>query len=76
MKKYISLIALSLVVLFCACGHQKINGITLNEGDTKTYETKDYIIVYKVDFFNGLGAPRWVLDKIINKTDTTYVHRD
>ena len=67
MKKLI-LIALAAVVM-AGCG-EKINGITLEEGDTKTYETKEYLIIYKIEGFNGFGQTIWRFDKIVNKKDS------
>ena len=49
--------------------NDKINGIQLKEGDTKTYETKDYLIIYEVKSFNGFGEPFWEFKEIINKNN-------
>ena len=69
MKKVI-LLALFAMILATSCSNEKINGIQLNEGDTKTYETKDYLIIYEVTCFNGFGNAFWELKEIINKKDS------
>lgn len=69
MKKII-LLALSAMILATGCSNEKINGIQLQTGDTKTYETKEYLIIYEVKGFNGFGKPFWELKKIINKKDS------
>lgn len=58
------------MILTISCSNDKINGIQLNEGDTKTYETKDYIIIYEISGFNGFGQPFWDFKEIINKKDS------
>ena len=68
MKKII-LLAFAMI-LAISCSNEKINGIQLNKGDTKTYETKDYLIIYEVGGFNGFGQPLWEFKKIINKKDS------
>ena len=68
MKKIIILVFA--MILAISCSNDKINGIQLNEGDTKTYETKDYIIIYEVSGFNGFGQPFWEFKEIINKKDS------
>lgn len=68
MKKIILLIFT--IILTTSCVKNKINGIQLNVGDTKTYETKDYLIIYKVEGFNSFGEPFWEFKEIINKKDS------
>ena len=68
MKKII-LLALT-IILATSCSNDKINGIQLNEWDTKTYETKDYLIIYEVEGFNGFGQTFWEFKEIINKKDS------
>lgn len=60
---------LALVILLTSCTNQTINGIPLNEGDTKTYETKEYLIIYEVESFT-LGIANWKFKGIINKKDS------
>ena len=67
--KKIILLALTMI-LATSCSNYKINGIQLNEGDTKTYETKDYLIIYEIEGFNGFGQPLWEFKEIINKKDS------
>ena len=67
MKKIILLIFT--MILAVGCSNDKINGIQLKEGDTKTYETKDYLIIYEVKSFNGFGEPFWEFKEIINKNN-------
>ena len=67
MKKIILLVFA--MILAISCDNDKINGIQLCEGDTKTYETKDYLIIYEVSGFNGFG-PLWEFKEIINKKDS------
>ena len=69
MKKII-LLALLAMILATSCSKDKINGIPLNAGDTKTYETKDYRIIYEVKGFNGFGKAHWEFKEIINKKDS------
>ena len=69
MKKII-LLAIAMILAASCSNNDKINGIQLNKGDTKTYETKDYLIIYEVDRFNGLREPCWKFKEIINKKDT------
>lgn len=69
MKKII-LLALFAMILVTSCSNNKINGIRLDIGDTKTYETKDYLIIYEIEGFNGFGQPFWEFKKIINKKDS------
>ena len=68
MKKII-LLAFAMM-LAISCGNAEINGIKLNKGDTKTYETKDYLIIYEVGGFDAFGQPLWKFEKIINKKDS------
>ena len=68
MKKIILLVFA--MILAISCSNKKINGIQLNKGDTKTYETKDYLIIYKVEGFDDFGQPLWKFEKIINKKDS------
>jgi hypothetical protein len=68
MKKII-LLALT-IILVTGCNRGKINGIQLNKGDTKTYETKDYLIIYEISGFNDFGGPFWKFKEIINKKDS------
>ena len=68
MKKII-LLAFAMI-LAISCSNNEINGIQLNVGDTKTYETKDYLIIYEVEGFNGFGATLWKFKEIINKKDS------
>ena len=68
MKKIILLTFV--IILATSCSNDKINGIQLNEGDTKTYETKDYLIIYEVKGFNGFGEANWEFKEIINKKDS------
>lgn len=68
MKKII-LLAFA-TILATSCSNDKINGIQLNVGDTKTYETKDYLIIYEVRRINGLGQTFWEFKEIINKKDS------
>ena len=68
MKKIILLVFA--MVLVTSCSLDKINGIQLCKGDTKTYETKDYLIIYEVTSFNGFGQPSWKFKEIINKRDS------
>ena len=68
MKKIILLVFA--MILAISCSNEKINGIQLNKGDTQTYETKDYLIIYEIDGFNGFGQPLWKFKKIINKKDS------
>ena len=68
MKKII-LLAFAMI-LAISCSNNKINGIELNVGDTKTYETKDYLIIYEVEGFNGFGQTFWEFKEIINKKDS------
>ena len=68
MKKIILLVFA--MILAISCSNEKINGIQLNKGDTQTYETKDYLIIYEVEGFNGFGQPLWNFKKIINKGDS------
>lgn len=68
MKKII-LLAFTMI-LATSCGNDKINGIQLNKGDTQTYETKDYLIIYKIKGFNGFGQAIWEFKEIINKKDS------
>lgn len=58
------------MILANSCSNEKINGIQLNVGDTKTYETKDYLIIYEVEGFNGFGQTFWNFKEIINKKDS------
>lgn len=67
MKKII-LLALA-IILVIGCSSDRINGIQLNQGDTKTYETKDYLIIYEMMGVNGFG-PVWKFKEIINKKDS------
>ena len=60
---------LALVILLTSCTNPRINGIPLNEGDTKTYETKDYLIIYEVESFT-FGITNWKFKGIINKKDS------
>ena len=69
MKKII-LLALFAMILANSCSNEKINGIRLSVGDTKTYETKDYLIIYEVKGFNGFGEANWEFKEIINKKDS------
>ena len=69
MKKII-LLAFVALMMPTSCTKEKINGIQLTEGDTKTYETKDYLIIYEIKSFNGFGQPRWKFKEIINKKDS------
>ena len=69
MKKII-LLAFVVLMMSTSCTKEKINGIQLTEGDTKTYETKDYLIIYEIKSFNGFGLPRWEFKEIINKKDS------
>ena len=64
MKKFI-LLAFAMI-LATSCDTDKINGIQLKKGDTKTYETKDYLIIYEIDGFTG-AMPCWKFKEIINK---------
>lgn len=57
------------MVLVTSCSLDKINGIQLCKGDTKTYETKDYLIIYEIDGFTG-SVPSWKFKEIINKRDS------
>lgn len=57
-------------ILTISCVDQKINGIPLEEGDTMTYETKDYLIIYKISGFDNFGQAIWEFEKIINKKDS------
>ena len=68
MKKIILLVLT--MILATSCGNDKINGIQLNEGDTKTYETKDYLIIYEIEGFDKFGQARWCFKEIINKKDS------
>ena len=68
MKKIILLVFATILAI--SCSNNKINGIQLSEGDTKTYETKDYLIIYEVEGFNGFGEPFWEFKEIINKKDS------
>ena len=68
MKKIILLI-LTIILITC-CDNSQINGIQLNKGDTKTYETKEYLIIYEIDGFDGFGQPFWKFKEIINKKDS------
>ena len=68
MKKIILLVLT--IILVTGCISDTINGIQLNEGDTKTYETKDYLIIYEVSGFNGFKEPLWKFKEIINKKDS------
>ena len=68
MKKII-LLAFA-IILVTSCSNDKINGIQLSEGDTKTYETKDYLIIYEVKGFNNFGQTLWEFKEIINKKDS------
>lgn len=68
MKKIILLTFATILAI--SCRDDKINGIQLHKGDTKTYETKDYIIIYEVSGINGLGQTFWEFKKIINKKDS------
>ena len=67
--KKIILLALT-IILTTSCSNTKINGIQLNKGDTKTYETKEYLIIYEIDGFNGFGEPVWKFKEIVNKKDS------
>ena len=58
------------IILATSCSYRKINGIQLNKGDTKTYETKDYLIIYEVKGFSNFGQPLWEFKEIINKKDS------
>ena len=69
MKKII-LLALFAMILVISCTNGQINGIQLHTGDTKTYETKEYLIIYEVVGFNGFGEASWKFKKIINKKDS------
>lgn len=70
MKKII-LLALFAMILATSCSNnKKINGIQLSIGDTKTYETKDYLIIYEIRGFNGFSEPNWEFKEIINKKDS------
>ena len=69
MKKII-ILALFAMILATSCDNKKINGIRLYKGDTKTYETKDYLIIYEIRGFNGFGEPHWEFKEIINKKDS------
>lgn len=68
MKKII-LLTLTMI-LSISCSNYKVNGIELNEGDIKTYETKDYLIIYEVSGFDMFGGPFWEFKEIINKKDS------
>ena len=68
MKKII-LLAFAMILVI-SCSNDRINGIQLNKGDTKTYETKDYIIIYEVSGINGFNQPFWKFKEIINKKDS------
>ena len=68
MKKIILLVFV--MILTTSCNSDKINGIQLNKGDTKTYETKDYLIIYKIKGINTLREPVWEFKEIINKKDS------
>ena len=74
MKKII-LLALAMI-LTNSCSNYKINGIQLNVGDTQTYETKDYIIIYEVEDFDCFGQPFWKFKEIINKKDLLINKKD
>lgn len=63
------LLVICTIVLFTSCGYKAINGIPLEKGNTMTYETKDYFIIYELDCFNGFGQPSWTLKEIRNKDD-------
>jgi hypothetical protein len=69
MKKII-LLALA-IILVTGCSRDRINGIQLNKGDTKTYETKDYLIIYEMTGIKNLSRePVWKFKEIINKKDS------
>ena len=68
MKKIIPLVFA--IILAISCSDDEINGIQLHKGDTKTYETKDYLIIYEVSGISGLGRTTWKFKEIINKKDS------
>lgn len=68
MKKIIILVFATILTI--SCDNDKINGIQLTKGDTKTYETKDYLIIYEIGGFYGSGEPIWEFKEIINKKDS------
>lgn len=69
MKNIILLTFATMLAISCS-GDDEINGIRLHRGDTKTYETKDYLIIYEVSGITGLGRTTWEFKKIINKKDS------
>ena len=70
MSKFRCSILVFITFLLYSCT-PTINGIELSVGDTRTYETKEYFIIYEITDINEIvGLPTWKLKKIINKTDT------
>ena len=69
MSKFKCSILVFITFLLYSCT-PTINGIKLSVGDTQTYETKEYLIIYEITGTNNFGQPIWKFKKIINKTDT------
>lgn len=68
MKKLILLVFT--IILLTGCANERINGIPLEVGDTKTYETKEYVVVYEISDFNNFGQAMWKFRGILNKKDS------
>ena len=61
MKK---LLLLALLLIMIGCTRESVHDFPLDVGDTKTYETREYIIIYEVTGFNRYNRAIWGFKEI------------